>query len=215
MKNKSYHKKWIIVATSVLLEPIKQRLIDFTSFKLSKSLYSWSALFKSTNNFGFVFFQTIWIVEFTRPNSQQPASFLWREKCFIGEGEQKFSRLQVWNVLAIVPKLIPWMASDWLVRLSCMIPLLNTSVTSHQKKKPFDTKVRKFTYWTWLLYIQPSFPPRVLRVFSASYYSLPLVLNILFYDFPLRDPKVSRLNLSRRSRAVLEWCLAYLMGATM
>jgi len=58
-KNKSSHEKWtthwVIVVSSVLLEPIKQRLIGVTSFKLSKSLYSWSALFKSTNNFGFVF----------------------------------------------------------------------------------------------------------------------------------------------------------------
>jgi hypothetical protein len=58
-KNKSCHEKWtahwVIVVTSVLLEPIKQRLIDVTSFKLSKSLNSRFVMFKSTNNFGFVF----------------------------------------------------------------------------------------------------------------------------------------------------------------
>jgi hypothetical protein len=43
-KNKSYQEMWtthwVIVVTSVLLEPIKQRLIDVSSFKLSKSFYS-------------------------------------------------------------------------------------------------------------------------------------------------------------------------------
>jgi len=43
------------VATSLLLKPLEQRLFDVTSFRLSKSLYSRSVLFISTNNFGSVF----------------------------------------------------------------------------------------------------------------------------------------------------------------
>ena len=43
------------VTTALVLKPLKQRLIDVTSFRLSKSLYSRSVLFKSINNFGFVF----------------------------------------------------------------------------------------------------------------------------------------------------------------
>jgi len=43
-KNKSYHERWTThwatVLNSVLLEQIKQRLIDVTSFRLSKSLYA-------------------------------------------------------------------------------------------------------------------------------------------------------------------------------
>jgi len=43
-KNKSYREKWtthwVVVVTSILLEIIKQRLIDVNSFRLSKSLYS-------------------------------------------------------------------------------------------------------------------------------------------------------------------------------
>ena len=57
-KNKSFHEKrtahWYI-ANSVLLKSLKQRLIDITSFELSKSLYSRSVLNKRTNNFGSVF----------------------------------------------------------------------------------------------------------------------------------------------------------------
>jgi hypothetical protein len=43
------------VTTTLLLKPLKQRLIDVISFRLSKSLCSRSVLFKSTNNFGSVF----------------------------------------------------------------------------------------------------------------------------------------------------------------
>jgi len=39
----------------LLLKPLKQRVIDVASFRLSKSFYSQSVLFKSTNNFGSVF----------------------------------------------------------------------------------------------------------------------------------------------------------------
>jgi len=57
MKNKNYHEKWTAQRYKLLLllKPLKQRLIDVTSFRLSKSLYSRSVLFKSTNNFGSVF----------------------------------------------------------------------------------------------------------------------------------------------------------------
>jgi hypothetical protein len=55
MKNKNYHGKrtahWYSV-TSLLLKPRKQCLTDVTSFRLSKSLYSRSILFKHSNNFG-------------------------------------------------------------------------------------------------------------------------------------------------------------------
>jgi hypothetical protein len=40
------------IVTSGLLKPRKQRLIDVTSFRLSKSFYWPSAPFKHTNNFG-------------------------------------------------------------------------------------------------------------------------------------------------------------------
>ena len=57
-KDKSYHQKgatrWNIVI-SMLLKPLKQSLIDVTSFRLSKSLYSRSVLFKLTCSFGSVF----------------------------------------------------------------------------------------------------------------------------------------------------------------
>jgi len=42
---------WYIV-TSLLLKPLKQYLIDVTSFRLSKWLYSWSVPFKRTNDLG-------------------------------------------------------------------------------------------------------------------------------------------------------------------
>jgi len=52
--SKSYHKErtacWYTVM-SLQLKPIKQCLIDITSFRLSKSLYSHSILFKRTDNF--------------------------------------------------------------------------------------------------------------------------------------------------------------------
>jgi hypothetical protein len=41
--------------TSLLLETLKQRLIDVTSFRLSKSRCAPPVLFKHTVNFGFVF----------------------------------------------------------------------------------------------------------------------------------------------------------------
>jgi hypothetical protein len=58
MKSKHYHKKrtahWYVV-TSLLLKPLKQRLTETTSYRLSQSLYSRSVLLKITNNFGSVF----------------------------------------------------------------------------------------------------------------------------------------------------------------
>jgi len=58
MKNKNYTEKktahWCVV-TSLFLKPLKQRLIDVTSFRLSKSLYSRSVLIKRTNHFGSAF----------------------------------------------------------------------------------------------------------------------------------------------------------------
>jgi len=40
------------IATYLLLKALKQRLIDLTLFRLSKSLYSRFVLFKRTKNFG-------------------------------------------------------------------------------------------------------------------------------------------------------------------
>jgi hypothetical protein len=55
---KDYHEKstshWYIV-TCLLLQPLKQRFIDVTSFRVSKSLYSESVPFKRTDSFGSVF----------------------------------------------------------------------------------------------------------------------------------------------------------------
>jgi len=66
---------WHIV-TSRLLKPQKQRLINVTSFKIFKSLYSLSVLFKCTKSFGPFFFQIVWLVEFMRPNYQATSAFM-------------------------------------------------------------------------------------------------------------------------------------------
>jgi len=47
---KSCAHRYVVI--SLLLKPLEQRLFDVTSFRLSKSLYSRSVLFISTNNFG-------------------------------------------------------------------------------------------------------------------------------------------------------------------
>ena len=55
MKNKNCHGKktaHCYIITSLLPNLLKQRLINVNTFKLSKSLYSRSVLFKPTNNFG-------------------------------------------------------------------------------------------------------------------------------------------------------------------
>jgi len=58
MKNKNDDEKkaahWCIV-TSLFRKAHKQRLIDVTSFRLSKFLYSRSVLIKRTNHFGSAF----------------------------------------------------------------------------------------------------------------------------------------------------------------
>jgi len=64
----------LYIATSVLLKPPKQRLINITSFRLSKLLYSRSVLFKRTNNFGSLF-HIHWNVECTKPNSRHTLVF--------------------------------------------------------------------------------------------------------------------------------------------
>ena len=53
------------VSLMTFLQPLKQRLIDVTSFRIPKSLYPRSVLFKSTSNFG-----SVWIAEVTRLNSR-------------------------------------------------------------------------------------------------------------------------------------------------
>jgi len=52
MKSEMYRVKKR--ATSLLLNPLKQRLIVVTSFRFTKSLNFRSVLFKGTNNCGFV-----------------------------------------------------------------------------------------------------------------------------------------------------------------
>jgi hypothetical protein len=52
---------WHIV-TFLSLKPLKQQLFDVTSFKILKSLYPQSVLFKCTKSFGPVF-PIVWIVE--------------------------------------------------------------------------------------------------------------------------------------------------------
>ena len=70
-KNKNYHEKmtagWYTVI-SLFLKPLEQHFVDVTPFRLSKSRYSLPILFKHHSNF-VLFLQTIWIVEFMRPNS--------------------------------------------------------------------------------------------------------------------------------------------------
>ena len=58
MKNKNCHEKrtaHCYIITSLLLKPLKQRLINVTPFRLSKSLYSRPVLFKPTSDCGSVF----------------------------------------------------------------------------------------------------------------------------------------------------------------
>ena len=53
MTNKNYHKKrfsYSNIVISVMLKPLKQHLIEVTSFRLSKLLYSWSVPCNTTNN---------------------------------------------------------------------------------------------------------------------------------------------------------------------
>ena len=75
-KNKSCHENrtapWHIV-TSLLFKPLRQRLIIATSFRLSKSLYSPSVLF----------FQVVWIEEFTRPNSRHTSDYFFPHFLFL------------------------------------------------------------------------------------------------------------------------------------
>ena len=76
MKNKGYHVKWPVhwdIVDSLLLKPLKQCLIDITSFRLSKSHYSWFVLL---SHFWFRFWNCL-DVECTRSNSQHTVvSFL-------------------------------------------------------------------------------------------------------------------------------------------
>jgi len=50
--NRTAHRYTV---SSLALEPLKERFFDVSSFGLSKSLYSRPALFKRSDNFGFVF----------------------------------------------------------------------------------------------------------------------------------------------------------------
>jgi len=60
--------------TSLLLKPLKQRIINVTSFRLSKSLI----LDPFCSNVLFILvlsFQIVWTVEFTRPKSRRTSAF--------------------------------------------------------------------------------------------------------------------------------------------
>jgi hypothetical protein len=60
--------------TSLLLKPLKQRIINVTSFRLSKSLI----LDPFCSNVLFILvlsFQIVWTVEFTRPKSRRTSGF--------------------------------------------------------------------------------------------------------------------------------------------
>jgi hypothetical protein len=53
MTNKNFHEKrfcYCYIVISVMLKPLKQCLIEVTSFRHSKLLYSWSVLFNIINN---------------------------------------------------------------------------------------------------------------------------------------------------------------------
>jgi hypothetical protein len=56
-----------------LLKLIKQRLIDVTSFRLSKSIYARSVRFKRTNNFDSVFPDHS-VVKYMRPDSRNTSA---------------------------------------------------------------------------------------------------------------------------------------------
>jgi len=59
--------------TSLLLKPLKQCLIDVTSFRPSKLLHSRSIPLKCTNKL-LLFLQIIWITKFMRQNSQHTSA---------------------------------------------------------------------------------------------------------------------------------------------
>jgi hypothetical protein len=68
-KSEGYYEKRMAdrcIVTSRLLKPIKQRLIDVTSFKLSKSHYSRSVLLTNALIILVLFFHIVWIGEFIK-----------------------------------------------------------------------------------------------------------------------------------------------------
>jgi small-conductance mechanosensitive channel len=78
-KIRSYNKRtdhWYIV-TYLSLKPLKQRLIDVTSSRLSKPLYSPPVLFKALIIL-VLFFQIISTAQFTRPNFRQKSDFFFQ-----------------------------------------------------------------------------------------------------------------------------------------
>jgi len=72
-KSKNYVEKKGAHCTPLLLQTLKQRLIEVISFSLSKSLYSRFAPFNAIIIL-VLFFQILWITEFTRPNSRHTSA---------------------------------------------------------------------------------------------------------------------------------------------
>ena len=84
-KNKSYYERrtaHCYTVSSLLLKPLKQRLIDVTSFGLSKRFYFRSVLVKRTNNL-VLFLQMVRIVEFSRPNFRHTSAFIFPFSIFL------------------------------------------------------------------------------------------------------------------------------------
>ena len=61
MKNKNYEKMttYCSIVTFLFLKQLKQRLLDISSFRFSRSLYSLFVLCKRTNNFGSYVYWTV------------------------------------------------------------------------------------------------------------------------------------------------------------
>jgi len=89
-----------------------------------------------------LFFEIIWIVEFTRTNSRQPTSFLWREKCFIEQTETLHGNLAAPSLKRPCHciETSPERHLTDLCALSCLTLLPNPSVTLHQKIGPLTQK---------------------------------------------------------------------------
>jgi len=67
-------RRWPFAGTLSRLSCLNHVLIDSTSFRLSKSLYSLCVPFKRTTNL-VLLVQTVWMVEFTRQNFRHTSAF--------------------------------------------------------------------------------------------------------------------------------------------
>jgi hypothetical protein len=100
-KNKNYDEKMTVHWHIELLSCLNHFLIDVTSFRLAKSLYSLSVPFKLHYTTNLVLLvQIVWIVEFTRPNSRHTSAFFFSSilhfsyllKCSFGAQNLPFVR---------------------------------------------------------------------------------------------------------------------------